>query len=156
MSQSFNMNQFEQAPIKGSLDLSLMSSGVLTGIVSANQATALKPGDRVALDNASGSHVFSFVAVAAGAAAIGVVVFTSKKSSPTYAAGDVIEVALLTGICPIMWCEALTAVTVMGAVQWAASQTVVLGTTFQMGLALEAAPAGGLFRVLLTKATISS
>lgn len=155
MVQNMNMNQFEQAPIKGALDLSMMGSGTLSGIVSENQATALKPGDRVGLDNAAGSKVPSFVAVAASAAAFGVVVFTSKKSSPTYAAGDVIEVVPVFGICPIMWCEASAAIACQTAVQWAAGQKVEAGTTKLMGYTLDAASAAGqLIRVILTMASI--
>jgi hypothetical protein len=153
--ETMNLNQFEQAPIKGSLDLSMNSSGVISGKVSSNQATALYPGDRVALDTVAGSKVPSFVAVAANVAAIGVVVFSSKKSAPTYAAGDIIEVALFTGARPVMWCEALLAVSAQQAVQWAAGQTVTPGTTTQMGIAIDAGAAGALIRVILTREALS-
>ena len=155
MAQSMNLNQFDQSPLKGSLDMSMMGSGTLSGIVSKNQATALKPGDRVGLDNVAGSRVPSFVAVAAGTAAFGVVVFSSKKSSPTYAAGDVIEVVPVFGICPIMWCEASAAIACQTAVQWAAGQTITAGTTKLMGYTLDAASAAGeLIRVILTMASL--
>ena len=151
-----NVNQFQQSAIKGALDLHTAGSGVITGVVSSNQSGAVYPGDRVALDNVAGSYVPSFVTVATGVAAIGAVVFSSKKSSSTYVAGDVIEVALITGPAAIMYCEVSSAAAIVAqaAVQWAAGQTVVAGTTKQMGIALDAGAVGSLIRVILTVVTL--
>lgn len=48
---TLNINQFEQLPVRGQQDLKIALSGVLSGIVSAAQATPLTAGDPVKLDS---------------------------------------------------------------------------------------------------------
>lgn len=153
---TMNSNQFEQTAIKGSLDLSMVGSGVITGVVSADQSGNIYPGDRVALDTAAGSKVPSFITVANTVAAIGVVAYTSKKSASNYAAGDAIEVVLLTGKAAIMYCESSAAIDAQAAVEWSADQTVATKSSGkQMGIALDGASGSGeLIRVILAIVTL--
>jgi hypothetical protein len=148
MVQSFNINQFEQKPIKGSLDLAITNSKVITGVVSANQATNLVPGQRVKLDTTAQEFIPSFVAAGDNDAAIGIVIYNSRNAA-NLAAGQTVEVALAAG--PVMWMEAGVAF---------AAQTVVYqtGTTVdttsathkKAGIALDGAAAvGDLVRVII-------
>jgi hypothetical protein len=52
--ENVNPNQFGMTRFKGDLDMSIMRSGVITCVVSANQVTALGVNQRVKIDTASG------------------------------------------------------------------------------------------------------
>jgi hypothetical protein len=146
---NMNLNQFKQVPVEGTLDLSLMKSGVISGVISVNQATALNPGARVKLDTTAQVFVPSFVAAAYNAFADGILIFTSKGSSME--AETACEVAMDT-IGPIMWLEAAAAITagvVVEAVTGVRTvQTYSAGK--KVGVALDgAAAAGDLIRVIM-------
>ena len=153
-----NSNQFTQSAIPGALDLHLASSGVITGMVSANQSGNIIPGDRVMLDTVSGGQVPSFVTVANSAVAIGTVAFTSRKSAANYAAGDMIEVVLLTGTAPIMYLAVSAAAIVAGAYVASAGAgtgaVITNGGVKQMGIALDGGAVGALIRVILSNITL--
>jgi hypothetical protein len=151
MSQTLNVNQFEQKPLKGSLDLAIMNSKVITGVVSDSQATALVPGERVKLDTAAGSQIPSFIAADATDLAIGVVMYNSRNSE-NLVSGQPVEVACNVG--PVMWMEADAAITVQSVVYQ--QSTAVVGTTSgsnkKVGIALDAAAAAGdIIRVIISE-----
>lgn len=151
MGTTLNINQFEQVPIRGQLDLQIMKSGVIQGVVSASQGSALAPGDRVALDTASG-NVPSFVAATLDVTAIGLVVFDEKKSAPV--AGDYIQVTFFGG--PVMWLTSAAAVSAGAQVEYNSSGKVQALTTNKMiGIALDPATAADqTIRVILRDAAI--
>lgn len=91
-------NQFEQSPVIGMRDLSLLSgSGALAFQVSPNQATALKAGDAFVLDPAITAPMGmpQVIACADGSVPLGTVAFTNKAVS--FAAGEVIEGLVFLG-----------------------------------------------------------
>lgn len=147
---TININQFAQTTIRGQLDQNIPPGPVISGVVSANQATALKAGDAVKMDTTSG-NVPSFVAAAASDVAIGHVVFDEKKASPV--AGDVIQVALFG--C-IMWMTARGSITVQANVENFTDGTVqTLASAKMRGIALDVATTGQLLRVLIRDVTPS-
>ena len=151
MATNVNINQFEQAPVRGQLDLQVMKSGVIQGIVSADQGTALAAGDRMKLDTASG-NIPSFIAAGIDDPAIGCLVFDEKKASPV--AGDVIQVTFFGG--PVMWLQAGAAVVAGVPVEYNSSGKVItLTTNKQVGIALVVATAADqVIRVILRDAAI--
>jgi hypothetical protein len=144
---TININSYEQAPVKGQLDLSIPSQGVLlSGRVSASQATALVAGQAVKLDTASG-RIPSFLAAAKGDAAIGFVTRDVKKSSPV--AGDVIQVACHS--C-VMWMYAAGTIAAQATVENTDDGNDSVQTKSAQvarGIALDPATVGQLFRVLI-------
>jgi hypothetical protein len=151
MSNTFNVNQFEQKPIKGALDLVLMNSKVLTGVVSANQATALVPGMRVKLDTEAGSSIPSFVAAAATDLAIGTVIFNSRNAA-NLVAGQACEVAINCG--PVMYCEADGAISAQAVVYQATGVKVstTAGSNKKAGIVIDPSSADGdIIRVMLSE-----
>lgn len=145
-----NTNSFAQTPVRGQLDLQIAKSGVIQGIVSVNQATALKAGDAVKLDTTTGV-VPSFVAAATTDVAIGNVVFDEKKASPV--AGDYIQVALQSGCNVVIWAAAGATIVAGASVEdlsAAVMQTLASGK--MRGVALDPGTNGQLFRVILRNA----
>lgn len=148
MTTYLNPNQFAQVPIKGAIDLGITKSGVIAGIVSASQATALVPGQRVKLDTAAQTFTPSFIAAAASDAAIGIVMYSSKGST-TLIAGSAIEVVYFGG--PVIWMEAAAAITAGASVEGVAtgSKVQTLAAAKRTGVALDGASAAGdLVRVI--------
>ncbi len=148
---SININQFAQLPVRGALDLQIMKSGVLQGIVSPNQATALKAGDPVKLDTANTTPVPWFLGAAQGDTIIGNLVFDEKKASP--AANDTVQVTFFGG--PVMWLTSSGTVNPGGAVEDATGGS---GASVQAktsnptrGFALDPGTNGNLFRVVLLR-----
>ena len=150
-----NANQFSQVALKGQLDLSIMQSGVITGIVSADETDTLYPGDYVNLDTVAGISIPSFAKAVKGGAAFGLVIFGTKQSS--FVANDRIEVALLTGSNPVIYMEAAAAIAAQAYVEDVGDLTVqTLASEKQRGIALDgAAAAGDLIRVILTTIKLS-
>lgn len=150
MSPNININQFEQAPIKGALDLAIMNGKVITGIVSANQATALLPGQRVKLDTTAQEFIPSFVAAGDTEVAVGYVIYNSRNSA-NLVAGQPVEVAGNFG--PVMWMEADDAIAA-GATVYFNTTGLKVDTTAggdkKVGIALDGAAADGdLIRVII-------
>lgn len=145
-----NINQFAQQTIRGQLDQNIPPGPVISGVVSANQATALKAGDAVKMDTTSG-NVPQFVAAAVSDVAIGNVVFDEKKASPV--AGDAIQVALFG--C-IMWMTARGSVAVQANLENYTDGTVqTLSSGKMRGIALDVATTGNLLRVIIRDVTPS-
>jgi len=157
---SQNLNQFKQSAVKGEMDLQIMGSGVISGVVSENQATALKPGDKVTVDTAADIFVPSFVKAAYNASALGIVIYTSRKSPSAYSAdtGEALEVSLLLGRVPVIYLETSAAVTAGARVEYNSSDLVTTygSSNKAIGYALDGASgAGKLIRVMLTQQALS-
>ena len=162
MTQVFSTLQFAITPIKGDMDMSLISgSGVLSGIVSKNQATAIYPGQRVTLDTSAvnGGGLPSWVAVAVGNSGIGVVVRNTKKTGALYSAYDIIEVVLDVPFTGIQWHEAAAAFACGTQLEVASASDITVQTrsaSKAIGIALDGASAAGdLVRVILTQTAIA-
>ncbi len=148
--QTLNINQFEQAPLKGALDMGIMNSKVITGIVSENQATALLPGQRVKLDTTAQEFIPSFVAAGDTDLAVGYVIYNSRNSA-NLVAGQPVEVAGNFG--PVMWMEADDAIGAQAVVYFNTTGLKVdttAGSDKKVGIALDGAVADGdLIRVII-------
>lgn len=144
---NINPNAFAQVTVRGQLDLNIsVGAAVIQGVVSANQATALKAGDAVKMDNTSG-NIPTFVAAAVGDDAIGTIVFDEKKSSP--ASGDYIQVVLLNG-AGVQWHTAGGTITVGALLEDTGSSTLQVRSAQKMrGIALDPATSGNLFRAIM-------
>jgi len=155
MVQTLNINQFEQKPLKGALDLAIMNSRVITGIVSANQATALVPAQRVKLDTTAQEFIPSFVAAGDNEQAIGVILYNSRNGA-NLVAGQAVEVAYCGG--PVMWMEAAEAISAQATVyQTGVTVDLTSATHKKVGIALDgAAAAGDLIRVIFIEPLISA
>jgi hypothetical protein len=148
MTQTININQFAQLPLKGALDLAITNSKVLTGIVSASQATALVPGQRVKLDTTAQYFIPSVIAAGDNEAAIGVVVYNSRNSA-NLVAGQPVEVALSGGT--VMWMEAAEAFAAQSVVyQTGVTVDTTSASHKKVGIAIDGAAAtGDLVRVII-------
>jgi len=137
-------NQFEQTPARGDLDLAIMKSGVIVGVLGG--AASVVAGDRVKIDTtntAPGS--IRLVPAIDTEAALGVVKRTSKQS--TFAVGDQIEVTFQGG--PVVYEVANATITPGIAVSMNAGFVdVVAGGRLAMGLSLDYAVQSGMLRVL--------
>ncbi len=153
MPQLLNPNAFDQTGvIRGFIDWSIQKSGVLSAMVSANQATALKPGDPVKLDSAATGNTPQFVAAAASDAKAFYVTASENKSS--FVAGDIIEVAGHFG--PIMWMLAEATIAMGATVEQNANGNVqTLNTGKPRGMALLNGTTGNAVPVLILVPTVT-
>jgi hypothetical protein len=156
MSQKLNLIQFSPTTLVGTLDMSIMTTGRVAGVISTGEST-LYPGDRVKLDTANTGKIPKFKACTDAQTAIGTIYFNVQKSS--YDAGDTVEVQLVTGTDQCMYMEAEEAITPQAEVAAkVANHTVELQSTNsskRIGYALDPAPAkGDIFRVILTTRTL--
>lgn len=148
---NININQFAQVPIRGQLDLQITKSGVISGVISANQMSSLKAGDAVKLDaTVTVGNLPQFVAAAVGDVAIGYLASSVKQD--TFVALDACEVVGLYG--PVMWLSADVTI-LAGAVvdQKANGNMEPHGTTpgsTARAIALDPGVAGQLSRFILT------
>lgn len=156
-----NPNMFEQVPVRGYPDLRISKRGVLSGQISPNQATNLKAGDFVKLDNTiTAGTLPQFVKAASTDIAFGVLLATVQSATfgPSgNAAGalDKVEVMFLTG--EVYWANAdVTAIIPGNPVESNANgnvQALGTGSGFsQRGIALDYIPANGIGRVMITSA----
>lgn len=143
---SININQFGQATVQGALDLNITKSGIFQGQVSANQASALSPGQAVKFDTSSGV-IPQVVSAAIGDIAIGFLVFDTQKAAPV--AGDRVQIAYFGGPC--MWMTAGGTIAAGAAVENKSDGTVqTKSAQATRGYALDPATSGNLLRVLIT------
>jgi hypothetical protein len=138
-------NQFEQTPARGDLDLAIMKSGVVNGVLGG--AASVVAGDRVKIDTTNTAPgVVKFLPALDTEVAFGTVKRTSKQA--TFAVGDQIEVAFLGG--PVVYEVANATLTPGIAVSMNAGYVdVVGGGRATMGLSLDYAVQSGMLRVLL-------
>lgn len=149
---TLNINQFAQVAVRGQQDLKIALSGVISGIVSANQATPLTAGDAVMLDNTiTIAGTPQFVAAGVGDVAHGYMIFDPKSS--TVATPNAIQVALrFWG--PVIWLVAAATVRPGFFVEQAAASgdVIELASGKLRGLALDFGTVGNLIRVILIQA----
>lgn len=149
---NLNINQFQQVTVRGDLDLQISKSGVITGQISTNQATALNGGDFVKLDSANTGPIPQFVAAAVGDTGVGAIKRNVKTDS--YSAGDYVEVA--GGFGPVMWLVAAATIAPGAAVEDAGSGKVqTKSAQAQKGIALDPGTTDGLLRIILTSPIVS-
>lgn len=144
---NLNINQFQQVTVRGSTDLQISKSGVITGQISTNQATALNPGDFVKLDTANTGPIPQFVAAATSDTGLGCIAYNVKDAS--FSAGEYVEVAGTFGV--VMWLLASGTIAPGAAVEDDGSGGVqTKNTGAQKGIALDPGTSGNLLRVILT------
>ncbi len=149
---NLNVNQFAQVAVRGQTDLQISKNGVLTGQISANQATALNPGDFVELDAAATGPVPQFIAAPVADTGVGALIFDVKRSS--FSAGDYVEVAFLGG--PVIWLIAGATIAPGAAVEDNGSGRVITKSAqAQKGIALDNGTTGNLLRVILTPPVVA-
>ncbi len=131
---TLNLNQFKQVPIKGQRDLQLEQSGILSGVISDSQGSALAPGAAVKLDTA-----------------IGTIIYDVKSSQ--LSAGDPVQVALDYKSI-VMWMTCGGTIAAGAFVEDKGDGTIQTITNHAMrGQALDPGVATDLIRVLLRNAT---
>lgn len=146
---AYQMNQFAPtSEIKGRLDLQANLDSY-AGLVDSTQATALKPGDPVAIVSTS-KKLPHFVKATVGAVVMGFVKWTAKKAE--YAAGDMVEVSYANDV---MYMEANAATNAGAAVNIADLTNVRVAAAGAgksiIGYSMESASAqGDLIRVRIT------
>lgn len=152
---NLNINQFTQVPVRGQLDLQTIRSGVIQGLISANQATALKAGDFVKLDSAITAGQFpQFVAAASTDSSMFALAFDVKKSS--FVAGDICDITFFGG--PVMWVVANGTINPGQAVEsvgGSGTNVQVLAAAKQRGICIDPGVASALVRIIITNATQS-
>lgn len=157
MVKNISMNQVAPVAMKGALDLQMQHSDVISGIVSANQATALVPGQLVKLDTAAQVFVSSFVAASTSDVNTFIVIYT-KKNRQTLTMGMPIEVVKFTG--PAIWVEAAAAFAAGASLEYASATNITVQTLSggkKCGVALDgAAAAGDLCRMLVLAGSVSA
>lgn len=148
MSNNLNINQFQQIPVEGDLDLQIASSQTISGIVSANQATALTAGMAVKLDSAiTSGNVPQFVAAGQDDVAIGYVKRTVQASS--FSAADKVEITGNFG--PVMWMTAAGSIACGAYVEQDSTGALIQTYTShsKRGLMLDPVSTGQLGRVII-------
>lgn len=141
-----NINEFQQTPVRGQLDLQIAKSGVLSGQISANEAGSPKAGDFVKLDPAATGATPQFLLAAQADLAIGVITHDVKKDSPVV--GDVVNVGGLLG--PVIWAVANETITPQEQLQSNANGNMeALAAGKFRGIALDPATVGQLFRMMV-------
>jgi hypothetical protein len=144
-----NQNQQEQTPVLGDIDLGIMMSGTISGILSVNQATALVAGAPVKFDTTiTTGRLPQFVAAAQTDKAIGIIKRTLQAA--TFNAGDKIEVVGDFG--PVMWLEATGTIACGAQVESDTTDAFVetLASGSQRGIAIDPASDGQLLRVMIS------
>lgn len=144
-------DQFDQQPAVGDVDLSIMKSGVLTGVLASSVTGSKIAGTRVKLDASNTKPgTVAFVVAADNEAAYGVIKRTAQKTS--FVAGDLIEVAYQGG--PAMFLAA-GATIAPGVVVGMASGFLVAsdGTHTAMGTLLDYATDSTMVRVVIGHVT---
>ena len=150
MAATININAFQPQPVVGDPDLQIMLTGVISGILSANQATSLVAGTPVKLDSAiTSGNIPQFVAAAQGDLAFGYLKRTVQAA--TFATGAPVEV--IGNFGPVLWLNANSTMAPGISVQQNSSDPTIVeavsgGKT--RGILLDPATAGILVRVILT------
>lgn len=153
---NLNINQFAQVAVRGQQDLTIAKSGVISGLVSANNSGAIDAGDFVDLDSANtvvGQP--AFVSAAPTDQNFGNMVLDVKTASAV--APNTIQVAArFHG--PVIWLVAAGTIAAGAFVEQttvpANGDVVTLGTSTNKlrGQALDPGTLGNLMRVILIPA----
>lgn len=99
---NLQINQFQQVPVLGQVEMEVYQSGVLSCQISAAQATSLLAGYRVTLDTTitvGPGKPPQIIGGGGTAACLGILIHSAKQD--TFNAGDMCEVAYFGG--PIVW-----------------------------------------------------
>lgn len=143
---TININQFEQTPVRGQMDLQIARSGVLSGEISADESGAPKAGDPVKLDPNNTGAIPKFLLATAAQDAIGYIAYDVKQA--TLVAGDACQVAFFGG--PVMYMTGETALDPGVQVEQNANGNVqALSAGKLRGLTLDPFTIGGLGRVII-------
>jgi hypothetical protein len=148
MSNNLNINQQQQTPVEGDLDLQIQRSQTITGVLSANQVTALVAGSSVKFDSAiTVGGIPQFVAAAVGDVAVGYIKRTVQAAS--FNTGDKVEVVGNFG--PVMWLTAHGTILPGATVEdySTAGQVQTKSAQKARGLALDYATDGQLIRIMI-------
>jgi len=152
---TLNINQFAQVAVRGQQDLSIARSGIISGAVSANQATPLKAGDAVLLDSAiTVAGVPQFIAAGNSDVAFGYVVLDPKTAS--VAAPNALQV-MCRAPGPVMWLLAAATIPPGATVEQATGggyDVQGLASGKLRGINLDYATIGQLTRIMLTPAWV--
>jgi hypothetical protein len=146
-------NQFNQQVAVGDIDLGIMQTGALAGVLSANQsspAVTVLAGAPAKIDTTiTSGYIVNFLQAAQTDLAIGF--FKRTLMEGTFSIGDQVEVALFGG--PVMWLLANGTIT-PGATVYndttGAFVNVTASSNKARGIALDYALTGQVLRVLIT------
>lgn len=156
-------NQFKQTVYPGEVDLQISRSGVITAVLSPNQATALVAGCKVQLDSANTNATMPQVIAASDSQqAVGVLIKTIKGGTfqPNLGGagtvGDIVEVALFP-MGPCIWQVANTTISPQNQLEQIT--VTISGQAYPFyqpivsnklaGLALDPAVQNGVFRMFV-------
>jgi len=143
-------DQFAQSAVKGDLDLAIMHSGVVTGVIySATPTDTFAAGARVKIDAAmvTPGAIPRFVAAADNEAAHGFIKRTPQKA--LFVVGDVVEV-VLAGNPNVMWMVAGATITPALSVGLSSGFVVAAdGSHTAAGIALDYATDSTMVRVIV-------
>ncbi len=146
---TININQFAPTPVLGDLDLQIAESSTISGILSANQATALVAGTPVIFDAAiTSGYLPQFKAAAQSDLAFGYLKRTVQSAS--FSTLDKVEVVGLFG--PVMWLSALSTMAPGIPVQSNTSDATVVEAVSGgkvRGILIDPAVTGQLVRVMI-------
>lgn len=152
MTESININQFAQTPIKGTLDLQISARGVISGLVSDNETDPVTAGAKVKLDTANTGPIPTFVLADESEEGFGLVIFNTQHA--TVSAPKAIEVAYFGG--PVIYLEGAGTVAPGAAVQFDADGNVeALDSDAQVGIALDPVAAGVVSRIIIKLAPVA-
>ena len=141
-------NQFAQSVVQGDLDLGIMQTGSVAGILSPNNGSSILAGAPAKIDTTiTTGYVINFLQAAQTDIAVGFFVRTAKQA--TFNLLDQVQVALAP--LPVLWLTANATITPGQAVQNDSTGAFVqpLASGKQRGIALDYAINGGMTRVLL-------
>lgn len=150
MGSTLYTNQFAQGVAIGDIDLGIVQTGTLTGILSANQATTVLAGAPAKIDTtiAVGS-VVNFLQALQTDLAIGF--FKRTTTAGSFVALDIVEIVL--NPAPVIWLLANGTIT-PGATVYNDSTGAFVNTTVgsnkARGIALDYAVNGQALRVMIT------
>lgn len=154
MGSTLFTNQFNQQVAVGDVDLGIMQTGALAGILSPNQSTpglTVVAGAPAKFDTTiTSGYVPNFLQAGITDVAIGLFKRTSMVG--TFGLLDVVEVALFAG--PVVWLLAAATIT-PGLTVYQDANNAVVGTgggAKSRGIALDYAVSGQVLRVLLVSA----
>lgn len=150
MSVFQNMNQFGQTPLKG-LVAAIINPDTLSVRVDPNSVATLVPGDAVVLTTTAGNEILVDKALASQIA-FGIVIYQVKIDK--FKANDLMEIALNSSV---IYVEASGTITRNQYVEFVAATSTMIassGTNPVVGLALDSATSGNLFRILV-RATVA-
>jgi hypothetical protein len=144
---TININQFDQKPAKGELDLQISKSGVISAVAGANwlSSAIAVAGDPLKFDVYTSGVIPQFIKAAYNEAHFGFLIHDVKKDAPV--AGDAIQVALEGVVIYVIAKSTNAAGDTVEQHSDGTYQTYSAGT--KRGIAIDPGVAAGLFRMLI-------